>query len=183
MKNKFFDIENDFDEEIEQPKITKKSKPKVQETKIKTLGLFDHLKAITEREYDPKYFANLSDGDKKTFSIYMINRYLSMNSEWLSVVNYFQQYTQVISNEDAYRFYANMIPKSRMFLKYIKGKKESKYNIELIDIMSNFYEISHKEAISSLDVLYTISNGMNEVKRLCSMYGNDEKDIKKLIKI
>jgi len=183
MENKFFDIEDDFDEEVEPEPIKKTKKSKSKAPKIKTMGLFDHLNAITKREYDSAYFDNLSDGEKKTFDIYMINRFLSMNSEWLSTVNYFQQYSQVISNVDAYRFYANIIPKSKLFLKYVKGEKEAKYNKELISIMSEFYETSRREAISSLDVLYTVSGGMDEVKRLCAMYGNDEKDIKKLIKV
>jgi hypothetical protein len=177
--NKFFDFDDNIDVEIEEDKPLRKDKTE----KIKTKDLFSHLKAITELEYDPNYFDELNESDKKTFSVYMINRFLSMNKEWIDVVNYFQQYTQVISPKEAYKFYANIIPKSRVFLKYIKGKTETKYNSELIDIVCQYYQVSLKEAVEYLGIFYIISGGIEQVKELCRMYGRDEKEIKKLINV
>ena len=45
--------------------------------------LFDHINAITTIQ-DPKYFDKLGDEDLKTWSNFMINRFLSMKPEWLS---------------------------------------------------------------------------------------------------
>ena len=38
-------------------------------------GLFDHIKAITS-EQNPKYWDILEDDDKKTWSNYMVHRFL-----------------------------------------------------------------------------------------------------------
>jgi len=48
-------------------------------------SLFDHIKQITNVQ-NPMYWESLDDGDKKTWSNYMVHRFLSMKSEWLVVV-------------------------------------------------------------------------------------------------
>ena len=54
-------------------------------------NLFDHIKQITNVQ-NPMYWESLDDGDKKTWSNYMVHRFLSMKSEWLVVVNEIQKY-------------------------------------------------------------------------------------------
>ena len=41
------------------------------------------------------YWESLDDGDKKTWSNYMVHRFLSMKSEWLVVVNEIQKYWEL----------------------------------------------------------------------------------------
>ena len=48
--------------------------------------LFDHLKAITQYQ-DPNYWEKLSDADKKTWSNYMVHRFLSMNLDWVDIIS------------------------------------------------------------------------------------------------
>ena len=48
--------------------------------------LFDHIKAITQFQ-DPNYFDKLEEDDLKTWSNYMIHRFLSMNSNWIEVLS------------------------------------------------------------------------------------------------
>ena len=48
-------------------------------------GLFDHIKAITQYQ-DPKYFDKLDDEDLKSWSNYMIHRFLSMNPDWIDLI-------------------------------------------------------------------------------------------------
>ena len=71
---------------------------------------------------------------EKTFSPFMINRYLSMGEDFLPLVNHFQNYVvQTMPHGIVYRFYCDLLPKKKMYLKYIKGKKD-KFNKEIIDI-------------------------------------------------
>ena len=51
--------------------------------------LFDHIRMITD-EQDPNYFDKLSEEDLKSWSNFMINRFLSMNEEYCEVVNLIQ---------------------------------------------------------------------------------------------
>ena len=88
--------------------------------------LFDHIKAITN-EQDPKYYEKLSEEDKKTWSNFMINRFLSMNPDWVDLIATILPLTQTLEPKDMYKLYINVIPKGRYFLKYMKGKSAEKY--------------------------------------------------------
>lgn len=178
LSNKFFEAEGYF-EEPEREEILIKPKKK---EKVKGKGLFDHLKAIYLEPYNPKYFDDMSETDKKTFSPYMINRYLSMNPEWLFVVNVVQQYSFDMPSEALYMVYADLIPKGKIFLKWVKGKKEKKYNKELIELVSLYYEISKLEATNYITILLSKDEWTERLIKVCKMYGNTDEEIKLLLK-
>ena len=56
----------------------------------KAKTIFDHLSGITDKKTP---WDKLSEVDRKSFSPYMINRWLSMNPNYLDLVNELQQYT------------------------------------------------------------------------------------------
>ena len=58
---------------------------------MKTKTLFDHIKQITNVQ-NQLYWDNLTDADKKTWSNYMVHRFLSMNMDWIELVNELQKY-------------------------------------------------------------------------------------------
>lgn len=178
--NDFFNIENDFDEVIEEESVLNNKKIKVKNSGS-SITLFNHLKKITEEEYDKYYFKNLSESGKKTFTPYMITRYLSMNKNWLSIVNFFQKYNQILPNESIYKFYSNVIPKGKIYLKYVTGSKVEKYNSELIGMVGNMYEASIKESIEYIDLLFYIGK-KSELERICKLYGKTDDEIKKILK-
>ena len=86
---------------------------------IKSKTLFDHIKAVTQFQ-DPKYWDKLEDGDKKTWSNYMVHRFLSMNPDWIQVLSEIQPYTQVLEPKQLYLALIGLLPKGRYFLKYTK---------------------------------------------------------------
>lgn len=146
----------------------------------KPKSLFDHLNGIT---FNKTKWESLSDSDKKSFSSYMINRFLSMNSGLTEIINEFQKYTiNVLSTREVYKLYLDILPKEKMFFKYIKGDKEEKYPDKLIELVSKYYECSHKESIEYLDILTKKDDLKNQLKSLLQGYGLDDKEIKKLIK-
>ena len=49
---------------------------------IKRKSLFDHINQITKIQ-NPNYWEQISEEDKKTWSNYMVNRFLSMKSDWI----------------------------------------------------------------------------------------------------
>jgi len=151
---------------------------------IKTKSIFDHINAITQIQ-DAKYFDKLSEGDKKTWSNYMINRFLSMNEDWTEVISELDQHTTArqLNPELVYKMYIGIFPKSRVFLKYIKGNADVKYNSDLIQLIVKHFEVSKKEAIEYLHIFYSSEERLNELKTLISMYGIEEKEIKKMIKV
>lgn len=145
----------------------------------KAATLFDHLSFITDKKVS---WDSLSDVDKKSFSPYMINRFLSMNRDFIELVNEFQKYTiGTLESREVYKLYSDVLPKQKQFNKYIKGKKSDKYNPELVELIANHYLISEQVAVEYLDMLFETS--LNTVKEIVKKYGKSDKEISKLLKI
>jgi len=145
----------------------------------KTKSLFDHIKAVTQFQ-DPKYWDKLEDGDKKTWSNYMVHRFLSMNPDWIEVLSEIQPYTQTLEPKQLYLSLIGIIPKGRYFLKYTKGKKDNKYESWLVDLIKQDFNSSIREAEDYCEILYSTKEGRENIKYLCEKYGIDKKQITKL---
>jgi len=141
--------------------------------------LFDHLRAITERQ-DPKYWDTLSESDRRTWSSYMIHRFLSMNTNWVHLIAEFQPYTEILEPRELYLCLIGIIPKGRHFSKYIKGKNENKYEGWLIDLVKMNYLCSGYEAEEYCEILYATKEGKEHIKYICEKYGVDPKMITRL---
>ena len=149
------------------------------ETEVKRLGLFDHISAVTEYQ-DPQYWKNISDDDKKTFGNFIILRYLSMNSDWIEFIGEVQPYIQSLPNEYFYRFFTDVIPPKKYYLKYIKGKRATEYEEWLVELIVKEYLISKKEANDYLEILYSTKDGRQQILTICQKYGIDKKLITSL---
>jgi len=86
-----------------------KIKKDTNEAAAKRLGLFDHISAVTEYQ-DPHYWGKISDDDKKTFGNFIIQRYISMNPDWIEWISEVQPYVKSLTNLYFYRFFSDMIP-------------------------------------------------------------------------
>ena len=122
------------------------------------MNIFDHIKNITTNK--GPYL-----GDEG-WNNWMINRYLSMDQDYVEVVNIVQKNTWQMKGEYLYNLYKDLIPKQYKFLKYIKPTKKVEYNQEEVDAVSTYFEISKKQAkeyISMLpkDELETIKQQIN----------------------
>ena len=142
-------------------------------------SLFDHIKAITS-EQNPDYWATLDEGDKKTWSNYMIHRFLSMNKDWIQVLSEIQPYTQVLEPNALYLALIGLLPKGRHYLKYTKGKNDAKYEGWLVELIIKEFTSSKKEALEYLEIFYSTREGRENVKYICEKYGIDKKEITKL---
>ena len=67
---------------------------------------------------------SFSAEDKKKFSPFMVNRYLSMNNDFLPIVNHFQKLTiEVMPIGVVYKFYCSLLPNKKTFLRYLSERK------------------------------------------------------------
>jgi hypothetical protein len=148
------------------------------ETK-KGLTLFDHIKAVTN-DQNPKYWEKLDTVDKKTWSNYMILRFLSMKYEWVELISDIQPYLQELPPKTLYLTLIDIIPKSKTFLKYIKSTGDESYEQWIIDLVAMKYQVSKSEAEEYVRILYSIKEGHQKLKEIAQNYGTDEKLIKKL---
>ena len=142
---------------------------------VKKKSLFDHINQITAVQ-NPNYWEEISVEDKKSFSNYMVNRFLSMKPEWIDLVNELQKYN--LKPKELYKLYTNVLPKGKQWLKYTKGKSDMKYPEWLINIMRNSDESSRKEAIDAIDMLMLTEGGMMELGETARKWGIEERKIK-----
>ena len=105
--------------------------------------------------------------EQKKFSPFIINRFLSMDRELIEIVNMFQPYAiGTLEPKDVYEFYRNLFPKGKRYNKYIKGKRDKKYDKELLELVSRHYEVSKNESKTYIDLL-----SKKEIKELFKTYG------------
>ena len=107
----------------------------------------------------------------------MITRFLSMNHEWVEAVNHLQKYTITMENKDVYNLYKNLIPKGKKFLRYVKGKKDKKYNIDLTKMLCKYFECSKLHLMDYMDLL-----SKEQITNILIQYGKNKKEIKTLLK-
>ncbi len=141
---------------------------------VKKKSLFDHINQITAVQ-NPNYWEEISVEDKKSFSNYMVNRFLSMKPEWIDLVNELQKYN--LKPKELYKLYTNVLPKGKQWLKYTKGKSDMKYPEWLINIMRNSDESSRREAIDAIDMLMLTEGGMMELGETARKWGIEERKI------
>ena len=123
-----------------------------------------------------KKWDEFSEPDQKKFSPFIINRWLSMDKDFVEIVNIFQKYSiGTLEPREVYKWYCDVLPKGKRFNKYIKGKKDKKYDTELIEIISNHFECSKLQVQDYLGLIYK-----EELKSILEMYGLDKKTIKRL---
>ena len=144
-----------------------------------TKTLFDHITNITAVQ-NPKYWDALTDADKKTWSNYMIHRFLSMNPNWIEILSEIQPYTQTLEPKQLYLALIGILPKGRYYMRYIKGKKANKYESWLVDLLIQDFMCSSKEAEDYCEILYATKEGRENIKYICEKYGVDKKQITKL---
>ena len=77
---------------------------------VKKKSLFDHINQITSVQ-NPNYWDEISDEDKKSWSNYMVNRFLSMKTDWIELVNELQKYN--LKPKELYKLYTNVLPKGK----------------------------------------------------------------------
>ncbi len=141
----------------------------------KAKTLFDHLSGIREKKIS---WDSLSEMDKKSFTPFVINRWLSMDLDLLTIVNELQKYTiGTLTSKDVYKLYHDFLPKQKSYDKYIKSKKEGKYNKKLLEHLSQWYKVSQREVIDYLEIL---SN--EEIITTLTKFGIEKKEAKKLLK-
>ena len=138
----------------------------------KTKNIFDWLQHITLYKTPAREFA---DKDWDNFNSYMVHRFISMSPYYVEVADYAQG-LMPNNKKEIYNFYKEMIPKRKVWLKYIKTKNKP-YNKELVDFIKEYFEVGEAEASSYISIL-----DKNETISILRKMGVEEKESKKLLK-
>ena len=128
------------------------------------MTIFDWINQILVTK---KHWNDFTEDEQKKFSPFIINRFLSMDKDFLEIVNVFQKYAiGTLEPREVYKWYCDVLPRGKRFNKYIKGKKSKNYDKEMIDIISNHFEVSRKESKDYIDLL-----DKKQIKEIYKMYG------------
>ena len=128
------------------------------------MTIFDWINQIL---VEKKSWDDFTEDEQKKFSPFIINRWLSMDKDFIEIVNVFQKYAiGTLEPREVYKWYCDVLPRGKRFNKYIKGKGNKKYDKEMINIISKHFEVSKKESKDYIDLL-----DKNEIKEIYKMYG------------
>lgn len=110
------------------------------------MKLFDHIDNVSLHKRE------LTEDELKSYSPYMINRFVSMSEMFLPMVNILNQFD--IPKDVHNRFMQGFIPKRKQYFKYISSKKDNKsYEIECLQ---KYFEVGLNEAEGYLDILTAV---------------------------
>ena len=143
----------------------------------KKSSLFDHINQLTSVQ-NPNYWDVISDEDKKSWSNYMVNRFLSMKSEWTDLVNEVQKYP--LEPKELYKVYTSILPKKKQWLRYIKGDKKMDYPKWVYEIVAKYLQVSMREASDAVDMYELSHGGQAELTDILIKYGKTEQEIRKI---
>lgn len=141
----------------------KKRKGLPKKTKKKSNILFDFLDDIT---YSKKNI--LTKDNDHEYSKFMITRFLSMYEPYLPIVDtYLNRYQATMENEQFHKFCIAIIPKKKVYLKYINGsvcKKEATGQLKWIkeyfniseDRAFEYYQIAGEELVTNIKEMYGV---------------------------
>tara|TARA_R110000744_G_scaffold116509_5_gene217991 strand:- start:1141 stop:1584 length:444 start_codon:yes stop_codon:yes gene_type:complete len=142
-------------------------------------SIIEHINNITVNKLPADSY---SESDWKSWSSFMVSRWLSMNSGLLEIVNEVQS-LNISDKKQLYKLYSSILPKKKMFSKYVKAVKVDKYNPELVTHLSKHFEVGNTEIKTYLSLLFREKRGILYISNILETYGMDRKLIKKLIKI
>ena len=136
------------------------------------MTLFDWLNELT---FNKKEWSSFSEDQRESFNSYMIHRYVSMYIGYVEIANVAQK-LPLTEKEKIYNIYKTMLPKKKMFLKYVKKQNKNAYE-DLLQYVANYYHCSFGEAEEYIDIIREAG-----VRGILWEMGVDEKETDKLIK-
>ena len=142
-------------------------------------SIFQHIANVTHIKAKSETY---TESDWKSYNPYMMNKWLSMYKEYAHLIDYTQKYYS-LSKPLHYKMLSSLLPKNKVFTRYIKGKKSIKYNPELIDILYKHYQVSKDEIKVYIELFIRDKVRILSLISILEKYGYDKKQIKKLIKV
>ena len=135
-------------------------------------NVFDWVKEINTKKSPIDSFSN-EDWDQ--WNSYVVHRVLSMNPDYLDLVNEVQKLPPT-DKKQIYSIYREYIPKNNKWNKYVKSSVK-KSNPELLEHLSRYWECSKNEVKEYMTLLDT-----KQIRRILETLGFEKKEITKLIK-
>lgn len=141
-------------------------------------SIFDNINDVF---FNKTNWEEYSETDRKKFSPFMMNRWISMSPDYIGVINYLQQYTVgILQNREVYKLFKDLFPKVKFFTKYTKVDKESEDKISpnLIKFLCERFCWNESETVSNLQFIK-----QEDLISYLKDHGYSDSDIKKQFKL
>jgi|SRR6056300_1399737 hypothetical protein len=136
------------------------------------MKLWDWLNQIT---YEKKSWSSFTEDQQASFNPYMVHRFVSMYNGYIDIANIAQK-IPLTEKEKVYTIYKTLLPKKKMYLKYVKNQNQKNYK-ELAEYISDYFEVSLGEADEYIYILQEYG-----VRDILWKMGVNEDETEKLIK-
>lgn len=117
----------------------------------------------------------ISEESWNVWNSWLVHKYVSMDIRYVELANYVQTLSYE-NKQQTYTIYREMIPKTKVFLKYIKSRNK-KQNTTLVEYVAKHFECGLGEAEEYIDILSDHGS-----RRILYDMGVDEKEVEKLLK-
>ena len=127
---------------------------------------FEHVKNLHTKK---RRWEDFNDEEKKSFNVFIINKTLSFNPNYLNIVNMVQNYTglnQILSQKEVFNLYYSLLPTKFRFYRWIKGEKTKK---EKAEYLAKHFKVSTREAYDYLKIL-----DKKTINKVIKNYKNDK---------
>jgi len=135
-------------------------------------NIFEWLEHLT---YKKSSYNSFEEKSWENFNAYMVHRFISMYEGYIDIANIAQRFHPT-DKKGIYNFYCEILPKKKMFLRYIKSKIKLSPK-EIKQYISNYYECSLDEANEYITLL-----DKSDIKIIFDKLGVDIKEQKQLLK-
>jgi hypothetical protein len=143
---------------------------KTAKKEIKTI--FEWLNEITLHKTPVE---EISEESWNVWNSWLVHKYVSMDIRFVELANYVQTLSYE-NKQQTYTIYREMIPKTKVFLKYIKSRNK-KQNTTLVEYVAKHFECSLGEAEEYIDILREAGT-----RSILYRMGLEDKEIEKLLK-
>lgn len=135
-------------------------------------NIFEWLEHLT---YKKSSYNSFEEKSWENFNAYMVHRFVSMYEGYIDIANIAQRFHPT-DKRGIYNFYCEMLPKKKMFLRYIKSKIKLSPK-EVKQYISNYYKCSLDEANEYITLL-----DKSDIKIIFDKLGVEIKEQKQLLK-
>ena len=135
-------------------------------------NIFEWLEHLT---YKKSSYNSFEEKSWENFNAYMVHRFVSMYEGYIDIANIAQRFHPT-DKRGIYNFYCEILPKKKMFLRYIKSKIKTSPK-EVKQYISNYYKCSLDEANEYITLL-----DKSDIKIIFDKLGVEIKEQKQLLK-
>ena len=135
-------------------------------------NIFEWLEHLTYKKSSTNSFEEKS---WENFNAYMVHRFVSMYEGYIDIANIAQRFHPT-DKKGIYNFYCEMLPKKKMFLRYMKSKVKTSPK-EIKQHISKYYECSLEEANKYITLM-----DKSDIKYILDKLGVEIKEQKQLLK-